>query len=42
MVHFSASPKNEPHSVPLRERSERKTQKSLWVMPSPQLFALNH
>ncbi|MDZ7877854.1 MAG: hypothetical protein U5L45_09300 [Saprospiraceae bacterium] len=25
MVRFSASPKNEPHSPLLRERSERKT-----------------
>ncbi|MDZ7876367.1 MAG: hypothetical protein U5L45_01790 [Saprospiraceae bacterium] len=25
MVRFSASPKNEPHSLPLRERSARKT-----------------
>ncbi|MDZ7877349.1 MAG: hypothetical protein U5L45_06755 [Saprospiraceae bacterium] len=23
MVHFSASPKNEPHSLPLRKRRER-------------------
>ncbi|MDZ7877403.1 MAG: hypothetical protein U5L45_07030 [Saprospiraceae bacterium] len=29
MVRFSASPKNEPHSPPSRERSEREMQKTL-------------
>ncbi|MDZ7879232.1 MAG: hypothetical protein U5L45_16240 [Saprospiraceae bacterium] len=35
MASFSASPKNEPHSLPLRERSERKAQKSLWSYAHP-------
>ncbi|MDZ7876430.1 MAG: hypothetical protein U5L45_02105 [Saprospiraceae bacterium] len=29
MVRFSAKPKNEPHSPPSRERSEREMQKTL-------------
>ncbi|MDZ7877279.1 MAG: hypothetical protein U5L45_06405 [Saprospiraceae bacterium] len=29
MVRFSAKPKNEPHSRPSRERSEREMQKTL-------------
>ncbi|MDZ7877007.1 MAG: hypothetical protein U5L45_05020 [Saprospiraceae bacterium] len=29
MVRFSAKPKNEPHSPPSRERSEREMQKRL-------------
>ncbi|MDZ7880778.1 MAG: hypothetical protein U5L45_24090 [Saprospiraceae bacterium] len=29
MVRFSASPKNEPHSPPSRERSARELQKTL-------------
>ncbi|MDZ7876916.1 MAG: hypothetical protein U5L45_04560 [Saprospiraceae bacterium] len=29
MVRFSAKPKNEPHSLPSRERSEREMQKTL-------------
>ncbi|MDZ7881005.1 MAG: hypothetical protein U5L45_25290 [Saprospiraceae bacterium] len=29
MVRFSVSPKNEPHSPPSRERSERDMQKTL-------------
>ncbi|MDZ7876605.1 MAG: hypothetical protein U5L45_02995 [Saprospiraceae bacterium] len=37
MVRFSASPKNEPHSPPSRERSEREMQKMLlgYAHPSP-------
>ncbi|MDZ7881319.1 MAG: hypothetical protein U5L45_26890 [Saprospiraceae bacterium] len=40
MVRFSASPKNEPHSPPSRERSEREMQKTLlgYAHPSLRLF----
>ncbi|MDZ7878894.1 MAG: hypothetical protein U5L45_14530 [Saprospiraceae bacterium] len=38
MVRFSASPKNEPHFLPLRERSERKAQKSLWSYAHPSII----
>ncbi|MDZ7880554.1 MAG: hypothetical protein U5L45_22950 [Saprospiraceae bacterium] len=37
MVRFSVKPKNEPHSLPLRERSERKAQKSLWSYAHPSI-----
>ncbi|MDZ7877445.1 MAG: hypothetical protein U5L45_07240 [Saprospiraceae bacterium] len=40
MVRFSAKPKNEPHSPPSRERSEREMQKMLlgYAHPSFMLF----
>ncbi|MDZ7876741.1 MAG: hypothetical protein U5L45_03680 [Saprospiraceae bacterium] len=43
MVRFSASPKNEPHPPPSRERSERKTsvfnQKTMFLgYPTPQIL----
>ncbi|MDZ7880029.1 MAG: hypothetical protein U5L45_20295 [Saprospiraceae bacterium] len=49
MVRFSASPKNEPHSPPSREQSERKRYQNhsvfvkkrlILVMPTPQLATL--
>ncbi|MDZ7876737.1 MAG: hypothetical protein U5L45_03660 [Saprospiraceae bacterium] len=40
MVRFSAKPKNEPHSPPSRERSEREMQKTLlgYAHPSPSSY----
>ncbi|MDZ7879861.1 MAG: hypothetical protein U5L45_19445 [Saprospiraceae bacterium] len=37
MVRFSASPKNEPHSPPSRERSEREMQKTLLGYAHPSI-----
>jgi hypothetical protein len=38
VVHFSALPKNEPHSPLLCERNERKKPTKFWVMPTTQLL----
>ncbi|MDZ7876151.1 MAG: hypothetical protein U5L45_00695 [Saprospiraceae bacterium] len=38
MVHFSALPKNEPHSPPSRERSEREMQKTLLGYAHPSII----
>ncbi|MDZ7876315.1 MAG: hypothetical protein U5L45_01525 [Saprospiraceae bacterium] len=37
MVRFSAKPKNEPHSPPSRERSEREMQKTLLGYARPSI-----
>ncbi|MDZ7878198.1 MAG: hypothetical protein U5L45_11035 [Saprospiraceae bacterium] len=42
MVRFSASPKNEPHSPPSREGSEREMQKTLLGYAHPSsIYILN-
>ncbi|MDZ7876528.1 MAG: hypothetical protein U5L45_02610 [Saprospiraceae bacterium] len=41
MVRFSASPKNEPHSPPSRERSEREIQKTLLGYAHPSCIYSN-
>ncbi|MDZ7877820.1 MAG: hypothetical protein U5L45_09130 [Saprospiraceae bacterium] len=38
MVRFSAKPKNEPHSPPSRERSEREMQKTLLGYAHPSII----
>ncbi|MDZ7879981.1 MAG: hypothetical protein U5L45_20045 [Saprospiraceae bacterium] len=40
MVRFSAKPKNEPHSPPSRERSEREMQKTLLGYAHPSTICL--
>ncbi|MDZ7876292.1 MAG: hypothetical protein U5L45_01410 [Saprospiraceae bacterium] len=37
-VRFSAKPKNEPHSPPPRERSEREMQKTLLGYAHPSMY----
>ncbi|MDZ7878140.1 MAG: hypothetical protein U5L45_10745 [Saprospiraceae bacterium] len=41
MVRFSAKPKNEPHSPPSRERSEREMQKTLLGYAHPSIQYLD-
>ncbi|MDZ7877542.1 MAG: hypothetical protein U5L45_07725 [Saprospiraceae bacterium] len=42
MVRFSAKPKNEPHSPPSRERSEREMQKTLLGYAHPSVKYLRN
>ncbi|MDZ7877355.1 MAG: hypothetical protein U5L45_06785 [Saprospiraceae bacterium] len=42
MVRFSASPKNEPHSPPSRERSRREMQKTLLGYAHPSVISSDY